>query len=122
MESFDHLTLSLVYITLANNFQQLQPYQQSEYLEVIQDEYADLLQISDDRPVDLLDETEHQLILKILHLFYNYTESTHLATKVERYVFSLLEHKPVCVEWLITFGRVLQEYMNDVSSSYELNM
>ena len=112
------MQLSLIYIDLANNFQSLTPYKQAEFLQLIQDEYADLLQFYDvNKAVEeySFEEIERKVLYTLLYLFYEHTDSEHLTKKLERFIYKVLEEYPMSMEWLIVFGNTFQEYLNDVA-------
>jgi hypothetical protein len=110
MVSFDRdFDLSLVFLQIVTDFQALNPYQQTEFLQLIQDEYADVLYGED--LIDEFDQCEQRLIQQLVVLFYNYPESQKLSTIIERFVH---QFPPEQHEWVLLFGNTIQQYMNDI--------
>jgi len=117
--SFDttlELELSCIFIELATEFQLLHPHQMTEFMNLIQDEYVDLLQQNEDQMDDItddFDDLERQVVQHVLAYFYRYYDSPQLASMIEKFVHQLANEHPMYTEWIVTFGKTLFQYLQD---------
>ena len=109
------LELSINYIEIATIFQSLQPYLQTEYLQLLQDEYTLINGPISESQIERREDYEYFHIYKIIDLFYTHYENNNFSEILERYIYKLLEKDPNLFDFLIHLSISLREYLNDVS-------
>lgn len=109
------LDLSITYIDIANTFQALHPNSQTEFLQLIQDEYTlDSQPISYDE-VETREDYEYFIVYHIVSLFYIHYNDIHFTTVIENKIHELYEVDKECLPFLLHLGTSLKQYLYEVS-------
>jgi hypothetical protein len=95
------LELSIKYIDIATQFQSLSPHLQSEFLEIIQDEYPYTETPPAYGDIETLDDYHYYVIYGIIHIFYEEYENPELSSLLENYIHIQYEFNPKSLEMLL---------------------
>jgi hypothetical protein len=110
----DMLQLSINYIEIVTIFQSLEPHFQTEYLQLLQDEYTLINGPINESEIERREDYEYFHIYKIIDLFYKYYDNNNFSSILERYVYKILEKDPNLYDFLIHVSVSLREYLNDI--------
>ena len=110
----EFLELCINYIEIATIFQSLDPYQQTEYLQLLQDEYTLINGPMNESQIERREDYEYYHIYKIIDLFYIHYEKNNFSEILERYIYKLLEKDPNLFDFLLHLSVSLREYLNDI--------
>ena len=108
------LSLSIKFIDVVVKFQQLPPYQQTEFLQYIQDEYAYTetpISLSD---IDITDsrDYEYYTIYTIIGLFYEHYDDNNFSSIMEDAIFATYESDPSSLNILLKVADTLDNYLS----------
>ena len=108
------LDLSITYIDIANHFQALRPNSQTEFLQLIQDEYTlDSQPISYDE-VETREDYEYFIIYNIVSLFYIHYNDINFTSVLENKIHELYDIDEGCLQFLLHLGTSLKQYLHEV--------
>ncbi len=101
------LELSIKYIEIASYFQSLSPHLQTEFLEIIQDEYPYTETPPAYGDVETLEDYSYYVIYGIVHIFYEEYENPELSSILENYIHIQYEQNPKSLEMLLHLANSL---------------
>jgi len=108
------LEICINYIEIATLFQSLEPYLQTEYLQLLQDEYTLINGPITEEQIERREDYEYFHIYKIIDLFYTHYDKNNFSGILERYVYKILEKDPNLFDFLLHLSVSLREYLNDI--------
>jgi hypothetical protein len=112
------LELSINYIEIVTIFQSLDPHLQTEYLQLLQDEYTLINGPINESQIERREDYEYYHIYKIIDLFYNHYDKNNFSGILERYIYKILDKDPNLFDFLLHLSVSLREYLNDVSGVF----
>ena len=110
----EFLQLSINYIEIVTIFQSLDPHLQTEYLQLLQDEYTLINGPLNETQIERREDYEYFHIYKIIDLFYTYYDKNNFSGILERHIYKILEKDPNLFEFLLHLSVSLKEYLNDI--------
>lgn len=110
----DSFQLSINYIEIATVFQNLEPYQQTEFLQLLQDEYTLINGPLTEEEITRREDYEYYHIYKIIILFYKHYENKNFSEILERQIYKILDKDPNLFDFLLHLSVSLREYLNDI--------
>ncbi len=102
------LELSIKYIDIATQFQSLSPHLQSEFLEIIQDEYPYTETPPAYGDMEDLSDYHYYVIYGIIHIFYEDYENPELTSLLENYIHNEYERCPESLDILLHLATSLE--------------
>jgi len=111
----DILDLSISYIDIANHFQSLAPNVQTEFLQVIQDDFTLETQPMSYDEVETREDYEYFIIYHIVSLFYIHYNDINFTSVIENKIHELYEVDKNCLPFLLHLGTSLKQYLNELT-------
>jgi hypothetical protein len=107
------MELSINYIEIATSFQNLQPYLQTEYLQLLQDEYTLINGPINESSIERREDYEYYHIYRIIGHFYTHYNNKNFSSILERYIHNLYNEDPSLLPFLLDLSVSLKEYLDD---------
>jgi hypothetical protein len=108
------LELSIKYIDIATSFQSLPPYLQSNFLEVLQDEYSYTETPPSYGDIENIEDYQYCLIYGIINMFYENYEKKNLSSLLENYVHYEYELNPESLDILLHLATSLESQLRSL--------
>ena len=110
----EFMELSITYIDIATSFQSLTPHLQTEFLQLLQDEYT-----LDNQPltydeVETREDYEYYIIYHIVEVFYIHYNEYNLSSILENTIYELYENDNNTLQLLLNLANSLKGYLDEL--------